>query len=242
MTAVPANPRVSELRSLFRHYLQFRATFEETGLEIITAPDGKEWSIWDLDYLRSQFSRLTLRQQQAINLCLIHNMREKDAAVAMGVGATNPVSMYATLGLQRLLDMVDAGELRRFREQRISGEEQQDRHDDSVKNLVSYIEKQITEVSTGCWLYPNRSPKPPRMLIRSPRASSGFLSVSPAEILWRHYIGALPDGATLEHRSDIVAFSISCVNPHHGQVAFSVAYRDRVQVLASRYKAGKGQP
>lgn len=235
LTAVPRNPRVSELRELFRNYLAFRATYEECGLDTITSPSGQQWSLWDLDYLREQFSRLTLPQQQAINLCLIHNMRERDAAVAMGVSPTNPVAMYATLGLQRLLDMVDSGELQRFRENQMHVEDQRRRHETSTKALVVHIESSVMEMPGGCWLFPNRSPKPPKMLLRSARSASGFLSVSPAQVLFEHYFGPMPEGSQLGHRADIEAFSISCINPHHGQVTLSRPHRDRVQVLLGQY-------
>lgn len=236
---MPRNPRVSELRELFRNYLAFRAAYEEAGLETITAPSGREWSIWDLDYLREQFCRLTRPQQQAITLCLIHNLRERDAAVAMGVSPTNPVAMYATLGLQRLLDMVDAGELDRFRESRVPVDEQRQRHEASLKALIAHIESVIREMPGGCWLFPNRSPRPPKMLLRSARSASGFLSISPAELLFKHYIGPIPPGSKLSHRTDIEAFSISCINPHHGQLTLSKKRRDRLQLLAAHYNQEK---
>lgn len=114
MTAVPKDPKISELRELFRNLLAFRAVYESDGIDQLHAPDGVVWSLWDLEYLYRQTQRLTLRQRQAIELCLIHNVREQDAAVLMGVSPTNPVGMYASLGLRRLLDMIESGELSRF--------------------------------------------------------------------------------------------------------------------------------
>lgn len=70
--------------------------------------------MWDVDYLESQLYRLPKRQREAIILYLINNMREADAAVAMGVSATNPIGIYATVGLQKLVDMIDRGDLSRF--------------------------------------------------------------------------------------------------------------------------------
>lgn len=59
---------------------------------------------------------LPLRQQQAIELFLVLNMPEKDAAIAMGLTQTNPVGMYATSGLTRLLKMMDSGQINRFQD------------------------------------------------------------------------------------------------------------------------------
>jgi hypothetical protein len=218
MTAVPKNPRVSELRELFRNLLAFRSVYEETGLEDIQTPDGRMWSLWDLEYLRSQLHRLTLRQRQAITLCLIHNIRERDAAVTMGVSETNPVSMYATLGLQRLLDMVDSGELTRFRERRLAPVDLAARHESSFATLVKEIESRLLIVENGCWIYPNRSPRPPKLLLRSPRAASGFMILSPMNLLYEFHIGKVAPGIEIPHSKAIPAFSISCINPYHGEL------------------------
>lgn len=230
---------MSELRELFRNLKAFRAVFEDTGLEDIKTPAGTEWSIWDLEYLHTQFDRLTLPQRQAITLCLVHNLREKDAARIMGVSETNPVSMYATLGLQRLLDMVDAGELTRYREQRLTRNERVEKHNQSLALLVKRIESVVTEVSTGCWIYPNRSASPPRLMIRSPRTSSGFMSISPMTVLFQSYVGPVPLNSQVTHRADIEQFSISCVNPYHGQLVLSSAYKARMQLLAAQYNRRK---
>lgn len=110
--------RVSTLRELFRNLVTWRALFETDGVEEITGPDGKTWSLWDVQYLYEQVGRLPPRQRQAIELCLIQNIKERDAAVMMGVSETNPVMSYATLGLEKIVDMVEAGSLARFREDR----------------------------------------------------------------------------------------------------------------------------
>lgn len=57
---------------------------------------------------------LPLRQQQAIELFLVLNLPEDEAALAMGLARTNPVGMYATSGLTRLLKLMDTGYLGRF--------------------------------------------------------------------------------------------------------------------------------
>lgn len=57
---------------------------------------------------------LPLRQQQAIELFLVLNLPEDEAALRMGLSRTNPVGMYATSGLTRLLKLMDEGYLPRF--------------------------------------------------------------------------------------------------------------------------------
>jgi hypothetical protein len=236
MTAVPKNPRVSELRELFRNLNAFRAIFADHGMEDIVAPDGSTWSIWDLEYLHDQLYRLRPRQQQAIILCLIHNMRERDAAVAMGVKETNPVMMYATLGLQRLLDMVDAGELTRYRDHLAEAKELAVRHEESVEGLAEIIRERIRLMSNGCQLYPNAGSGPPLLLLRTPRTASGFLRINPVSVLYRVDIGPVPPGSTFSHMEEPRAFSRACVNPHHALISFSQQYKDHIQRQAEIWR------
>jgi DNA-directed RNA polymerase specialized sigma24 family protein len=105
---------VATLRELFRQLQQWRSIYESDGVDVIHGPAGEEYCLWDVDYLESQLYRLPKRQREAIILYLINNMREADAAVAMGVSATNPIGIYATVGLQKLVDMIDRGDLSRF--------------------------------------------------------------------------------------------------------------------------------
>jgi DNA-directed RNA polymerase specialized sigma24 family protein len=107
---------VGTLRELLRNYRAFRAAYESDGLDSITGPDGTIYCLHDLTYLISQLDRLSPRQRQSIYLCLLNNVKEVDAARIMGVSETNPVAMYATLGLKRLVEMIRAGELNRYRE------------------------------------------------------------------------------------------------------------------------------
>lgn len=99
-----------------RNLQAFRAVYETNGVDTIRDLDGEEWNIFDLDYLyRVGLPLLPLRQRQAIELCLVQNMKEVDAAAAMGVSTTNPVAMYATSGLGKLVTMIEAGALPHFR-------------------------------------------------------------------------------------------------------------------------------
>lgn len=107
---------VRTLRELFRNIQQFRALYETEGIDEVMGPDGDVHSYFDLEYLYRQLPLLPKRQQQAIELCLVQNMVESEAAVTMGVSATNPVSMYATSGLEKLVVLVNSGGLRCYQE------------------------------------------------------------------------------------------------------------------------------
>lgn len=114
-TVVAEALTVGVLRELFRNLQAFHAVFETDGIDIIIGPDGTEWCLWDLEYLyREGLPMLPPRQRQAIELCLIHNVKESDAAVRMGVSPTNPVAMYATSGLQKLIGLIESGSFSRF--------------------------------------------------------------------------------------------------------------------------------
>lgn len=122
------DPRVNSLRLLFRSLHTFRAHNESDGIQEIMAPNGVIWNLYDIEYLYAIAMRrptgnrdydrdhptLPLRQQQAIELFLVLNMPEDEAALTMGLSKTNPVGMYATSGLTKLLKFLDEGRLRRF--------------------------------------------------------------------------------------------------------------------------------
>lgn len=124
------DPRVNAIRLLFRNLEAFRALRESEGVYEITAPNGTTWSIWDVEYLYEEAMRrptgnraydrahptLPLRQQQAIQLFLVMNLPEDEAAEIMGLSRTNPVGMYATSGITRLLHFMDTGIITRFRD------------------------------------------------------------------------------------------------------------------------------
>lgn len=108
---------VTVLRELFRNLQQFRSLYQTEGVDEVKSPvDGEVYSLFDLEYLYTQLHRLPPRQRQAIELCLVQNKCEKDAAVMMGVSATNPVAMYATSGLEKLVALVQARVLPSFQE------------------------------------------------------------------------------------------------------------------------------
>lgn len=108
--------QVGTLRELLRNLQAFRAFYESEGIDTITGPDGIDYCLWDIEHIYGQVKCLSQRQRQAIELCLVGNVKEKQAALIMGVSITNPVMMYATNGLKKLVEMVEAGEVPRFRE------------------------------------------------------------------------------------------------------------------------------
>lgn len=108
-------PDVTTLRKLFRHLQAWESAFEQFGIDTVTDEHNNSYHISDIQYLYGCRTRLTRRQRQAIEMCLYLDMREVDVSIAMGVSPTNPVAMYATNGLKRILGMVRDGELDHFR-------------------------------------------------------------------------------------------------------------------------------
>lgn len=100
------------LRNIFRNLYAFRAVYETDGISEITGPDGVTWSLWDIEELRRiavETDLLPPRARQAIELFLVMNMSESDVAEMMSLKASNPIGMYATAGLVRLLERIDQG-------------------------------------------------------------------------------------------------------------------------------------
>lgn len=89
--------------------------YEAQEVGDVLAISGFEVSLWDVDYLVSNLRLLPTRQREAIEWCFLEGLREQDAAVKMGVSRTNPVSMYANEGLKKLLCLIEAGALPRFK-------------------------------------------------------------------------------------------------------------------------------
>jgi predicted DNA-binding protein (UPF0251 family) len=83
-------------------------------VSVLTGPDGQEYHLSDIQYLYSCRIMLSRRQRQAIELCLYENVKEKEAALIMGVALTNPVAMYATNGLRKICEAIEAGDLPRY--------------------------------------------------------------------------------------------------------------------------------
>ncbi len=106
---------VNTLREVFRNLVAWESLYESEGVDVITCA-GESWCLWDVKLLyEASQTVLPARQREAIQLFLIENMREKDAAVEMGVSPTNPIAMYATTGLRRLIELAESGKITGFR-------------------------------------------------------------------------------------------------------------------------------
>jgi hypothetical protein len=106
---------VDVLREAFRHIEAWRAIYETEGIDVIHL-NGQELCLWDLEYLLTKLDGLPKRQREAIDLFLVQNYKEKEAAVMMGVSEENPIGMYATSGLIKLVKWVNEGSLPRYSE------------------------------------------------------------------------------------------------------------------------------
>lgn len=108
MTTTPdALPTIGVLRELFRNLQPWRSAYIEHGLDTLTAPDGAEYHLADIEGLYDLRHQLSTRQRQAIEACLVADQREIDVACAMQVSPTNPVASYATQGMRRLLAIAE---------------------------------------------------------------------------------------------------------------------------------------
>lgn len=106
---------VKTLRELFRHLQFWESIYETDRCENLTGPDAVVYNLHDIQYLYECRRLLSPRQRQAIELCLYDNIRERDAAERMGISPTNPVAMYATHGLEKIVTLVLAGDLPHYR-------------------------------------------------------------------------------------------------------------------------------
>lgn len=114
ITKPKTDPRVNQLRMIFRNLHAFRSEYEASGLQEITGPDGVTWSLWDLEKLYNvavKTNLLPLRQRQSIELFLVLNLPESEVAIRMGILPSNPVGMYASSGLVKLLREMDTGNI-----------------------------------------------------------------------------------------------------------------------------------
>jgi hypothetical protein len=102
---------VELLRKVFRNLQVWRALYESEGIDTIRN-DGVELVIWDIELLLHH-SQLVLpdRQAQAILLFLVENRSEEEVAIWMGIDPQNPVGMYATSGLKRLVELIQEGRI-----------------------------------------------------------------------------------------------------------------------------------
>lgn len=86
--------------------------FQTEGIDTINGPDGTEYSLLDIQRLYGKRGELLSPQRsRAIECFLYRDMREQDAALAMGLSRDTPVAIYATQGLKQLAAAWDEGSL-----------------------------------------------------------------------------------------------------------------------------------
>lgn len=99
-------------RELIRNLQHWRSLYEAMEVDdVLVASDSRSYSLWDVQTFYEQRIVVPPRMRQSIRFCLFENMKEQDAAVKMGIAATNPVSVYATIGLTTMLAKASKGEL-----------------------------------------------------------------------------------------------------------------------------------
>lgn len=104
------------MRELIRNLQTWRSHYEALEVpDVLTASDGRSYTLWDVTYFYEQRHRLPDQMRTAIELCLYENVLERDAAKRMGTSETNPVSVYATVGLTYLIRMARDGEMPLYR-------------------------------------------------------------------------------------------------------------------------------
>ena len=113
---------VKTLRELFRNLQWWETLYESQGLDTLTGPDGVQYHLVDIQYLYSCRTMLSARQSQAIELCLYEDTKERDTTLIMGVSPTNPVAMYATDGLKKIIRLFESGSLPKYRPERVERE------------------------------------------------------------------------------------------------------------------------
>lgn len=105
-------PLVNVHRELIRNLQHWKSLFIDHQVEdVLVAADRRSYCLWDVESFYARRIVLPERQRQSLELCLFQNFTEAVAAEKMGVSITNPVAMYATVGLSRLLSMAMTGEI-----------------------------------------------------------------------------------------------------------------------------------
>lgn len=225
MTSIQASPEVAELRQLLRYLQEFRSLYELEGIDEVTTPRGSTWSLWDLEYLYAKAADLlTPSQFTAIQLFLVEDHKEADAAEMMGVSRTNPIGMYAALGLSKLVEFVDAGGLDRFRSRREDWSSDHFRMAVGATQRLAGLIKEQTEVMVNDCLrfMPTPGGHIPRIRLKSHASASGFFYVHPLEVMYVAHVGLIPFGYVVEHLyrlPDYRACHLACVNHEHAHLA-----------------------
>lgn len=210
---------VAELRTLFRHLEELRSLYEAEGVDEIETPQGNRWSLWDLEYLYAESQKqptLTTRQSQAITLCLVHGMSEREASRIIGTAPTNPVAIYANQGLARLLELIEAGQLTRFQPIVDPDQVQAQHRQDALQRISAQIKANVTVETTGCWVYPLSHPTvDPAIALRASTAPRGYLLVHPLHVMYQALVGPIPFGHRVAHHDLFEYYFRGCANPEH---------------------------
>ncbi len=99
-------------RELIRNLQSWMSLFEAREVDdTLRGEDGREYSLWDMQVFYQHRTVLPDRQRLTIEYCLYQNLTEKEAAIKMGIRPSNPVSIYATIGLTSLLARATVGDL-----------------------------------------------------------------------------------------------------------------------------------
>lgn len=210
---------VAELRTLFRHLEELRALYEAEGVDEIETPQGNKWSLWDLEYLYEESQKqpnLTTRQSQAIMLCLVRGMSEREASRIIGTAPTNPVAIYANQGLARLLELFETGQLSRFRPFLDPDAIQQQQRQGALQRISGQIKASVTVETTGCWVYPLSHPRvDPAIALRASHVPQGYLLVHPLQVMYEALVGPIPRGRQVTHHDLFEYYFRGCANPEH---------------------------
>lgn len=88
---------------LLRNLQFFYSLYISEGIDTLTGPDGDLYSIFDImDLFGRRGSLLSPQRAKAVELVFFLDMTERDAAVAMGLQESAPVSSYASQGAKIL--------------------------------------------------------------------------------------------------------------------------------------------
>jgi hypothetical protein len=97
---------------LVKNLQSWRSQYEALAVpDVLVASDARSYSLWDVQRFYERRVYLPDRMQQSIQFCLYENMKERDAAERMGISKSNPVSVYATIGLTTLVTQAARGEI-----------------------------------------------------------------------------------------------------------------------------------
>lgn len=99
-------------RELIRNLQHWRALYEaREAPEVLVAGDGHEYCLWDVERFYAARHLLPDRQERTIRLNLYEDRSEREIAEILGIGRNNPVAIYGTVGLTRLLALAVKGDV-----------------------------------------------------------------------------------------------------------------------------------